>query len=142
MRKIICHKAYDTDTAALVGEWDNGLPVNDFARCNESLYRKKTGEFFLHVAGGPASRAAVSCGNNTWKAGELIEPLTWSAAIDWAEEHMDAEDFESAFGEVSEGGDSTLSILISTAAKTKLEREMSKRGLSQRAIIEELIESM
>ena len=51
MKKIINGKLYDTSTAHLVGEWDNQLYGNpDYAA--ESLYRKRTGEFFLRHGGG------------------------------------------------------------------------------------------
>ena len=61
MKKIINGKLYDTSTAHLVGEWDNQLYGNpDYAA--ESLYRKRTGEFFLHGEGGARSRYAQLVG--------------------------------------------------------------------------------
>ena len=52
MKQIINGKKYDTETAERLACEDAGLPVNDFAYWCEELYRKKTGEFFLHGEGG------------------------------------------------------------------------------------------
>ena len=48
MIKIINGKKYNTDTAKMVGDYDNNQPTNDFYYFAEELYRKKTGEFFLY----------------------------------------------------------------------------------------------
>ena len=45
MKKIINGKVYDTQKAECVGKWNNGLAGFDW--CEEELYRKRTGEFFL-----------------------------------------------------------------------------------------------
>lgn len=45
-KKIINGKLYNTETATLVGRWWNKYSIHDFKYCEESLYRKKTGEFF------------------------------------------------------------------------------------------------
>ena len=46
MKKIINGKVYDTDTAKLIGSWDNGI-YGDLDSVSEDLYRKRTGEFFI-----------------------------------------------------------------------------------------------
>ena len=51
MRKIINNKVYDTDTATWIGLSDNGHEYNDSAYSGETLYRKRTGEHFLHGEG-------------------------------------------------------------------------------------------
>jgi hypothetical protein len=54
MRKIIDGKLYDTDKAKRVGgPWSPaGFGPGDFDWCEEALYRKRTGEYFLHGEGG------------------------------------------------------------------------------------------
>ena len=47
MKKIIRGRQYDTDTAQRIGSWDNGLSGTDLEYTSETLYRKRTGEFFL-----------------------------------------------------------------------------------------------
>lgn len=143
MQKIINGKKYDTGTAAEVAEWHNIPDVTDFEYCSETLYRKRTGEYFLHGEGGARSRYAVSHGNNEWGGGESIEPLTYEAARRWAEEHMGAEAYEAEFGEVSEdGGMVAATFRISESTRAKIQREASRRGITQGEVIEALAASL
>ena len=102
MKKIINGKKYDTETAKEVGYWSNGGSWRDFSHVEETLYRKKTGEYFLFGEGGPQTRYAVSTGQNSWTGGEKIIPLTHENARHWAEEHLDGDEYEAIFGEVTE----------------------------------------
>ena len=101
MKKIINGKKYDTDTAKAVGTWDNGRSGRDFSHCAETLYRKRTGEYFLYGVGGPMSKYSQSNGNTT-SGGEDIRPLTEAEARKWAEEKLTAGEYEEIFGEVEE----------------------------------------
>ena len=102
MKKIIHGKKYDTKTATVIGESGNGLGYRDFNWCEETLYRKKTGEFFLHGEGGPASAYAEHVASGGWTSGETIVPLTIDEAKEWAEDNLSADDYEKIFGEVEE----------------------------------------
>lgn len=102
MKKIINGKKYDTETATKIGVWSNGLSFSDFKHCSESIYRKKTGEFFLHGEGGPMSAYSKSCGENSWSGGEQIVPLTEDEAKKWVENHLGADEYEEIFGKVEE----------------------------------------
>lgn len=101
MKKIINGRKYDTDTAELVAEWDNG-DYSDFGFICEGLYRKRTGEYFLYGRGGAQTRYAESHGATSWGGGRKIEPLSEPEARKWAEEHCDADTYEQIFGEVEE----------------------------------------
>lgn len=92
MKKIINGKLYNTETAKEVASWWNGLGVRDFRNCEESLYLKKTGEYFLFGKGGGASSYAQRFGD-MWGYGEKIKPLTEEEAREWAEEHLDADEY-------------------------------------------------
>lgn len=102
MKKIINGKKYDTDTAAEVGYYSNGGGWGDFHHYEETLYRKRTGEFFLYGEGGPMTGYAESCGMNEYCGGWSIKPMTENQAKAWAETHIDADDYEKIFGEVDE----------------------------------------
>ena len=67
---------------------------------SEELYRKKTGEYFLHSDGGPNSKYMHEKGN-TYYGGERIIPLDEEEAKDWTEEYA-PEDYEDICGEVEE----------------------------------------
>ena len=87
MKKLIDGKIYNTETAELLHEWDNGCYGNDFKSCEESLYKTKKGAYFIAGSGGPMSKYAVSCGSNSTSGSEQIEVLTEAEAIRWLEEH-------------------------------------------------------
>ena len=132
MKRIINNKKYDTETAEQIGIWTNDRC--DFSSVTEILYRKRTGEYFLHGFGGAASRYALSCGQNTWSGGEKIIPLSYVAARKWAEENLPAVQYEREFGEVTED-DSTMIVTLSmprniveTARRRAQESGMSLSG--------------
>ena len=68
MKKIINGKLYDTDTAKEMGTGCASCSPRDFHYYSETLYRKRTGEYFLYGEGGPASRYAERVDNNMWSA--------------------------------------------------------------------------
>lgn len=137
MKKIINGKLYDTDTAKEIKTIRNGNGPRDFHHITETLYRKRTGEYFIHGEGGPMSRYAVSCGQNEWSGSEQIIPLDYNAAKKWAEEHMSADAYMAEFGPVGEGDrDRTaLSISLDAATAERIRREASEKGLSISALI-------
>lgn len=136
MKKIINGKQYNTDTAKDIGSWDNHQ-YGDFGFVEETLYQKRTGEFFLYGAGGPASKYAESAGGNNWAGGSQIIPLTWDEAREWAEKHLDVDNYEAVFGEVLEDdGRVALSLSLSAATVEIARREASKQGISLSLYIE------
>lgn len=101
MKKIINGKMYNTETAAKVGFWSNDLTYGDFGWIEQTLYKKKTGEFFLFGEGGPATGYAERvCGG--YCSGSRITPMTVEEAKQWAESRMNADDYEAVFGPVEE----------------------------------------
>ena len=101
MRRIINGKAYDTSTAKEVGNYSYLYP-GEFDYVEETLYLKKTGEFFLYGEGGARSRYAESAGNGFWGSGSRIIPLREDEARAWAEGCLTGEEYEEIFGEVEE----------------------------------------
>lgn len=135
MKKIINGKLYNTDTAKRLGEWVNDIPDN-LHWVSETLYQKQRGEFFLHGEGGPSSKYAKSIGQGSWSSGEKIIPLSYDAAQAWAEEYLDANAYQAAFGPVEED-DSTVRRLISMPASVeeRIKREAAQAGMSFSAYI-------
>ena len=97
MRKVINGRTYNTETSKRIGSWDNGIYGNDFRSCEEDLYKNTKGAYFLVGKGGPMSKYSVSHGNDTSGGRELI-PMTATEAQEWAESHLDVEDYEAEFG--------------------------------------------
>ncbi len=100
-KKIINGKKYDTQTAKKISTYCNSLSPSDFGYLEETLYQKKTGEFFLYGHGGAMSRYSRTCGDGRC-GGDGFEPLTEDEAKAWAEEYMDVDEYEKLFGEVNE----------------------------------------
>ncbi|MCI5954479.1 MAG: hypothetical protein MRZ49_07915 [Lachnospiraceae bacterium] len=101
MKKIINNKLYNTDTATLIGEYENGYSCSDFCHMAEYLYKKRTNEYFLYGTGGPLSKYGERIGNEMC-GGSVIIPLSDKVARAWAMKHMDADEFINAFGDVEE----------------------------------------
>ena len=140
MKKIINGKVYDTDTARELGSWANMADRRNFSQFEETLYRKKTGEFFLCGEGGPMTKYAQAVGQNEWSGGSRIMPLDFSEARQWAEEHLDADEYESIFGEVSEDGSRVqVCYSLSAAAAETIKRRASELGITASAYIESLL---
>jgi len=139
MKKIINGKVYDTDKATLKGTYSNAGSWRDFNHIEESLYLKRTGEFFLHGEGGPATRYAERVDSNSWSGGSEIIPVSFKDAQRWAEEHLTASEYESIFGEVEEDDSKVLTAFnLTRATVEKLRRESQERGMSLSALVEEL----
>lgn len=102
MKKIINGRKYDTDTAVAVASYFSGSSYRDFNYVEETLYKKRTGEFFLYGEGGAMSRYSVSCGDNSWCGGEAIILMSEMAARAWVEAHCTGDEYEKIFGEVEE----------------------------------------
>lgn len=100
MRRIINRKVYDTRTAKFLTAWDNGCSPSDFGYTSESLYIKRTGEYFIHGEGNASSKyARFSYG--MYGYGENIIPLTKEEAVEWVESRANDE-YENIFGKVEE----------------------------------------
>ena len=129
MKKYINGKVYDTATAKKVGDWDNGCLPGDFDYYRERMFRKKTGEYFLW-----------SC--TTFSGQDEIRPLTFDEAREWAEEHLDGDEYEEIFGAISDDGtDCLISAVVKASSRDRLRREAEKSGRSIGKILDELIEA-
>ena len=142
MKKIINQKRYDTDTAKKLGTREYSHP-GDFNWTSETLYQKRTGEFFLHGEGGAASKYAEAVGQNSWSGGERIMPLSFEDARKWAEENLEADEYEAIFGEVSEdGAKKTIGLSLPESVVEKLRTEAGKSGQTMSDIVAGLVEKM
>ena len=130
MKKIINGKSYDTATAREVASCSHGDGPRDFRYYAEALYCKRTGEYFLAGEGGPMSHYAVTVGQNSWRGGEKIIPLTYAQATEWAEREMDADDYEAEFGQVSEDETVHLHISLPADIADRIRKAAASEGIS------------
>lgn len=140
MKRIIGGKKYDTNTARQVGEWGNGYGYTDFQHAAETLYRKRTGEYFVHGSGGPMSRYAKPYPGGGWQGGDELVPLTYDQAREWAEEHLEADEYEAEFGEAPEGdGEEQRVVRLSGKAAAWIRREAMRRGVTMADVVDGLL---
>ena len=140
MKKIINGKKYDTDTAKRIGRREEN-PANNLDYFYQTLYRKKTGEFFLLGEGGPRTIYGQPSESGGWRSGEKIIPMTYEDAQEWAEEYLTVDEYEATFGVVSEENDSKapMTCSISAAALATLRRLSSQSGKTMSEIVDQLI---
>lgn len=120
MKKIIKNKLYDTNTAKRIGSREHNQP-GDLSWWEETLYLKRTGEYFIHGEGGAMTKYAERRGENRWSGGEAITPVSFETARAWAEENLDAERYSEAFGLPSESdGEKSLYITVPAALMAQI----------------------
>ena len=136
MKKIINGKMYNTDTARKVATCEHGDGPRDFHYYCESLYCKRTGEYFLAGEGGPMTRYSRSTGQRSWSGGENIFPLTYEEAMEWAEREMDADDYQAEFGPAPESDERVvLSVSLDAATADRIRKAAAAAGMSVSALI-------
>lgn len=136
MKKVINGKRYDTETAQEVAMYQSDYPMNDFNYYCETLYKKKTGEFFLFGEGHGLSKYAHHYGNSSgW--GEHIIPLTIDRAKRWAEK-LDGDEYEAIF-EIEDENNQQISVLIPVSLYEQLKEKSDETNVSQKDIIVEAL---
>ena len=148
MRKVINGRTYNTDTSKIIGEWSNEYGVRDFKACEETLYKNTKGAYFLYGEGGPMSKYAKSAGQNSWTGGSNITPMTAEEAQAWAEEHLNADEYEAEFGQQEEASPSDLAtrervnLTIDTNLMAKLRERSTATGTPMSRMIDKAIEKI
>lgn len=82
MKKIVNGKMYNTETAELVEEYNNGLSSSDVKHIREELYKTRKSVYFLYAEGGALTCYSESNGKTSWGAATII-PLDDSETFDW-----------------------------------------------------------
>lgn len=132
MEKIINGKRYNTETAILVGRWNNNLPHDDFEWCDESLYKKRGGEYFIYGEGGSMTRYSKS---------KSIVPLSFEQAESWAKRHLDSSTYENEFTLSDDNKQINLLIRAPKSIVDKFKRLMSQRSMTSGDLLAELIKN-
>lgn len=127
MRKIIEGKVYDTHTAELVGKHKG---EKDSVDNQKALYRKRTGEYFVAVQDPQTKEGTIS-------------PYTYTAARNWAKNHLSKDIYKKAFGTVTEARgreDIRFNVVLPMEVHEKLKRRQEETGKSMSAIAAEILE--
>lgn len=125
MNTTINNKRYDTDRARLIGSINNKKKKNDPFYISESLYCKKTGEYFLHCCGGSETkyakikkRVTISDASKS-EYNEAIILLSEDDAKKWARTNLSEEIYKKQF-EKDENDKSHIYITIEQKYHDKL----------------------
>jgi len=102
MKKIINGKMYNTETAEFIADYNSPHFQNDLNFYEETLYLKKTGEYFLFGKGNPGSPYNERTRCNSWTGSCEIIPISLERAKKWVERNLSADDFQELFGTVEE----------------------------------------
>lgn len=141
MNKIIKGKRYNTETAELIGTYENNEPQKSDLWVKEELYRKRTGEFFLACQGGALTEYGIISVNGTDKPGEELNPITAECAAEWCEENLTGDEYEKIFGPVEEDGSrGTLSVTLPNSLINALRENAQKTDAKLSAYVEKIIE--
>lgn len=139
MKRIIDGRRYDTSTAEEVATATHGYK-SEFSYYEETLYCKRTGEYFLYGYGYGESKYAKQVLGD-WGPGEDIIPLDYEQARQWAEKNLSVDEYEREFGPTSEDGgeDVVLSVRVSPYTREVLRRLSKQTGRSQGDLLDEIV---
>ena len=85
----------------VLGSWDNGYPRGDFSFEEQTLHKKKTGEYFVYASGGAQSNFGDCYGGHDC-SGEKFIPMSVEQAQQWSEEYLTVEKYVEIWGEPEE----------------------------------------
>ena len=132
MKKVIAGRSYDTETAELVASYRD-------SSCAERLYRKRTGEFFLHGRGNSDSDDYAVWRGNSVTGSERIKPLTPKQAMAWAAKNLNRQQYDDIFGAAADDQKITISLSLPVGAVNTLKNAAAEQGRTASALIAELI---
>lgn len=130
MKKVINGSLYDTETAKPLGQRNDYY--DHLSWMSETLYRTKSGKYFVYGEGGGNSRYAVMTECGHWESGAKITPVSLDEAQKWAEEHLTGDEYLAAFGPTQER--TVVSVLPRT--RKKLEALKKSTGMTYSDIID------
>ena len=141
MKKIINQKRYNTDASSLVLEWQtDNLPADDPKHVEfNRLYRKSTGEYFIHGKGGAMSPYANITRSGIVSGGETLIPVSLEEATEILEKHMTPEEVDCVLGRSVTDDKKQVNIQIDSGTWNMLQMLKSVTGKSATDIMIELI---
>jgi hypothetical protein len=132
MYTVIKNRVYDTGTAQRIAAYEhNGV--------TETLYRKKTGEYFAHfynISADDSKKAG-------WRGKEKIVPYNYEIAKEWAKMSLDESLYRELFDGKTESDENTvITVRISKKALAKLKKHQSQTGDAIGRVLERAIEAL
>ena len=134
MKKIFRGRKYDTDTATRIAEHQH-LRLGDIGSYVETLYRKRSGEYFLfRELFGPIEEGVNPC---------QFTPLKFEEARQWAEENTTAEEYESEFKALEEDEEKTVAVYnIEKRVHAKIKRLAAEQGITASQLLTKIVDAL
>jgi hypothetical protein len=127
---VIKNRVYDTGTARKIATYNH-------SGVTETLYRKKTGEYFAHFY----NKHADGTDRAGWHGKEKIVPYDYETAKNWASLSLDEKLYKELFeGEAADDGRVVITARVSKDALAKLKKRQSQTGETIGAALERAIE--
>ena len=144
MKRIIDGVTYNTETATLIyrdaleGSW------NDYKWQSESLYKTRSGRFFLHGEGGAGTKYGKAVSTTSRAGGEQIKPISEDDARRWLEQFEAPDEIcpELFPGAEETETESVIYLRVPSFLKTKLEAKAKEQGKSLNALLMRTIEEL
>ena len=131
MKKVIGNKVYDSNKAREVGSWTNGAKGGD--RMESTLYRKRTGEYFLMKRTGE-HESDIGYRND-------IIPLELDKARDWAKDHIGRKAFNREFSEHKSDEVVPMTVNVPRWVYMEVKNNATVRGTSMSAEVTRVVSS-
>lgn len=140
--------SYDPQKAKEIMTWDNGYARTDNRFAENTIYKKRTGEYFLYGRGGAGSEYAqpVKSDPGSMGEGDIIRPLTIEETknliLKNEENSLNDDVYEREFGAIKQDTKKvikTYSLKQSTA--DKIDRIAKEQGKTRGEIIDQVFEN-
>lgn len=138
MKKLIDRKRYDTEHARLIYRAEKQTAAGEI--CRESLYRKRTGEFFLHLSG--AVSAGSRCIGIAEGTEERIVPVSFRDALIWMNTEAEPEAFARVFDAKRGETGSAMTIWVSPQSAARLRLAARNRRCTVQELFDAWIDSL
>ena len=142
MKKIIqkgrSRQRYDTDTAKIIAVYESGPPGSD-DWWKETIYRKKTGEYFLYGEGGILTKYGHPPGNTEKEEHGKIIPLSAEKVFEWCSLHPSARGSQEILDISSDTEKKTVTFRLSGAARNIVADMAAEKGITKSEVIETMI---
>lgn len=144
MKRVIKKKVYDTDTATLVASVPHPNCYDSTGQtCEQELYLKKNGEFFLYLKG-PRSDAAhnICIEDEPHDKWGNIYVLPYNKARKWGEQELTPKKWLELFEPVEDDSKAQIHVYLSNTVINKLKRTAQIKGVTLSALIEHMTDNL
>lgn len=138
MKKIINNRVYDTETAQLIAcAPHKNLKDSTGQTCEQKLYRKKNGEYFIYLKGALSDAAHnINIEAEPHDKEHKIYVLTYDKARKWGEQELSPNLWLELFEPEEDDSKAQIHVNLSKTAIAKIKQAAQKQGITVSSLIE------